>query len=179
MRLQYMADIASREEPEDEDEEAEDETDYEDDAEQGGASKFDDGRVGAQDEDGLAPALNRVQLKDNESDAAIQPSQDAGGRDGAESGEDGSDARGEGEPSDDSDRDTIADAGSHRRHRPSARRTAPDVSSIVTQGLRRAKKSTERKHHGKKPVTANVLGRQRGSKSKQDTKRTIKDANTF
>jgi hypothetical protein len=83
---------------------------------------------------------------------------------------------------DESDRDTIAESLAHRRHRPSKRTappTAADVGAIVTEKLRRAKTSTERRHHGKKPVTANVLGRQRGSKMKQDSRRAIKDANTF
>lgn len=81
-----------------------------------------------------------------------------------------------------SDRETLADAGSHRRHRPS-KRLAPkkpvDVEQIVADKLRRTKASTERRHHGKKTATANVLGRQKGSKKKQDPRRAIKDANTF
>ncbi|KAK4699811.1 RIO kinase 2, partial [Phenoliferia sp. Uapishka_3] len=71
---------------------------------------------------------------------------------------------------------------SHRRHRPSTRApppTAADVGSIVTDRLARAKKSTERKHHGKKPVSANVLGKGKGSKMKSDSRRAIKDSTQF
>ncbi|SCV70258.1 BQ2448_1652 [Microbotryum intermedium] len=70
----------------------------------------------------------------------------------------------------------------HRQHRPSARRVPcepPDVSAIVTSSLKKQKSSTERRHHGKKLVTANVLGRQRGSKMKQDSRRSIKESNFF
>lgn len=70
----------------------------------------------------------------------------------------------------------LTDMGTHRRHRPSTKRTTPDVSSIVQNKLAKSKSSTERKHHGKKAVTANILGRQKGSKKKQDKTREIKDA---
>lgn len=74
---------------------------------------------------------------------------------------------------------SMADTLSHRRHRPSARRTAPDVSAIVTNRLAKTKASSERKHHGKKQATSNVLGRNKGSKAKQSQTRAIKDGGDF
>lgn len=71
---------------------------------------------------------------------------------------------------------------SHRRHRPSTRLpppTASNVESIVTDKLARMKKSTERRHHGKKLVSSNVLGKQKGSKMKSDARRAIKDSTQF
>ncbi|GAA5866990.1 hypothetical protein JCM3774_003748 [Rhodotorula dairenensis] len=44
----------------------------------------------------------------------------------------------------------------------------PDVEAIVTASLSRSKAQQDRRHHGKKPVSANVLGRQKGSKKKQN-----------
>lgn len=43
-----------------------------------------------------------------------------------------------------------------------------DVEAIVTASLSRSKAQQDRRHHGKKPVSANVLGRQKGSKKKQN-----------
>lgn len=43
-----------------------------------------------------------------------------------------------------------------------------DVEAIVTASLTRSKAQQDRRHHGKKPVSANVLGRQKGSKKKQN-----------
>lgn len=173
-----MADIASREEPEDENESTEDEEEDEDESDSDAAAEHaEEPRArnpvpsSAPVENVISPGLNQLRLSDNEPTTQTPEQQE---QDDIDVNRD-NDSHDEEE----SDRDTIADPGSHRRHRPSARRTAPDVNSIVSEGLRRAKKTTERKHHGKKPVTANVLGRQRGSKSKQDTNRTIKDANTF
>ncbi len=81
--------------------------------------------------------------------------------------------------SDDSAAPSVADTLAHRRHRPSARRTAPDVAAIVTNKLAKNKASSERKHHGKKPQTSNVLGRNKGSKAKQSRTRAIKDGGDF
>lgn len=74
---------------------------------------------------------------------------------------------------------SMADTLSHRRHRPSARRVAPDVTAIVTNKLAKNKASSERKHHGKKQATSNVLGRNKGSKAKQSQTRAIKDGGDF
>lgn len=57
--------------------------------------------------------------------------------------------------------------------------TSPDVTAVVTERLRKSKISTERKHHGKKPAASALLGRQKGSKRKQDARRAIKDGDTF
>ncbi|KAM0786738.1 hypothetical protein ACM66B_002176 [Microbotryomycetes sp. NB124-2] len=61
----------------------------------------------------------------------------------------------------------------------STRRSAVDVTAVVADKMRRTKIGNERKHHGKKPAASGMLGRQRGSKQKQDTRRSIRDADTF
>lgn len=104
------------------------------------------------------------------------------------------------EDDDGSDEDDLEEVVSHRRHRPSKRApppTASDVGSsasdlisclkicllscnpVVTERLARQKRSTERQHHGKKPVSANVLGKSKGSKLKSDARRHIKDSAQF
>lgn len=87
----------------------------------------------------------------------------------------------------DDDRSTTADSltsstASHRRHRPSHRTPAPsasEVGTIVSDRLARSKKSTERKHHGKKLASGNVLGKQKGSKMRMDARRNIKESQSF
>ncbi|GAA5940021.1 hypothetical protein JCM1841_001950 [Sporobolomyces salmonicolor] len=67
----------------------------------------------------------------------------------------------------------------HRTHRPARvnrTRQTRDVEAIVTSSLSKKKAQGERKHHGKKVASSNVLGRQKGSKKKQDKLRDIKDA---
>ncbi|GAA5955909.1 hypothetical protein JCM21900_003869 [Sporobolomyces salmonicolor] len=67
----------------------------------------------------------------------------------------------------------------HRTHRPARvnrTRQTRDVEAIVTSSLSKKKAQGERKHHGKKVASSNVLGRQKGSKKKQDKSRDIKDA---
>ncbi|GAA6058983.1 hypothetical protein JCM10212_001693 [Sporobolomyces blumeae] len=55
------------------------------------------------------------------------------------------------------------------------KRQVRDVSSIVTASLTRQQKSSERRHHGKRAASANVLGRQKGSKKKQSHSKAIKE----
>lgn len=55
------------------------------------------------------------------------------------------------------------------------KRQARDVSGIVTASLTRQQKSSERKHHGKKVASSNVLGRQKGSKKKASHNAAIKE----
>lgn len=89
--------------------------------------------------------------------------------------------------SDEDDRSTTADSltsstASHRRHRPSHRTPAPsasEVGTIISDRLARSKKSTERKHHGKKLASGNVLGKQKGSKMRMDARRNIKESQSF
>lgn len=79
------------------------------------------------------------------------------------------------------DRESLADSISHRRHRPSTRVPPPsaaEVGTIVTERLARLKRNTERKHGGR-AQSANVLGKQKGSKMKNDTRRAIKDNAQF
>ena len=95
--------------------------------------------------------------------------------------------RGEASSSDEDDRSTTADSltsstASHRRHRPSHRTPAPsasEVGTIISDRLARSKKSTERKHHGKKLASGNVLGKQKGSKMRMDARRNIKESQSF
>ena len=85
--------------------------------------------------------------------------------------------------SEEEDRSTTADStASHRRHRPSTRTPQPnanEVGSIVSERIARSKKSTERKHHGKKLASGNVLGKQKGSKMRMDARRNIKESQSF
>lgn len=55
------------------------------------------------------------------------------------------------------------------------KRQTRDVESIVTAKLNRQHKSSERKHHGKKTASSNVLGRQKGSKKKTSHNAAIKE----
>ncbi|GAA5895643.1 protein kinase RIO2 [Sporobolomyces salmoneus] len=55
------------------------------------------------------------------------------------------------------------------------KRQPRDVTGIVTASLTRQHKSSERKHHGKKVASSNVLGRQKGSKKKQSHNAAIKE----
>ncbi|GAA5874912.1 hypothetical protein JCM1840_007148 [Sporobolomyces johnsonii] len=67
----------------------------------------------------------------------------------------------------------------HRTHRPARvnrTRQTRDVEAIVASSLSKKKAQGERKHHGKKVASSNALGRQKGSKKKQDKSRDIKDA---
>ncbi|GAA5997423.1 hypothetical protein JCM5350_006786, partial [Sporobolomyces pararoseus] len=54
------------------------------------------------------------------------------------------------------------------------KRQPRDVTGIVTASLTRQQKSSERKHHGKKVASSNVLGRQKGSKKKASHNAAIK-----
>jgi RIO kinase 2 len=54
------------------------------------------------------------------------------------------------------------------------KRQPRDVEGIVTASLTRQQKSSERKHHGKKVASSNVLGRQKGSKKKASHNAAIK-----
>ncbi|GJN90148.1 hypothetical protein Rhopal_003147-T1 [Rhodotorula paludigena] len=159
---EYMAELAAhdaanpdpREVASDEeysDEEEEDDEDAEGDEQTRAA----DEREGA-DEPEEVPQLDGLRIAD---DAA---------REDVSEGEDEEDEEGE---EGTSDEDEEEDPTAHRRHRPSAprqHRTTRDVESIVTATLSRKKQQSERRHHGKKPVSANVLGRQKGSKKKQN-----------
>ena len=71
---------------------------------------------------------------------------------------------------------------SHRRHRPSTRTPAPsasEVGNIISDRLARSKKSTEKKHHGKKLASGSVLGKHKGSKMRMDARRNIKESQSF
>ena len=69
--------------------------------------------------------------------------------------------------------------GQRSRRRPHVPRTTPNVEEIVTDRLKRNLKSSEKKHHGKKPVTSGVLGRMKGSKMRSDSRRNIKESQDF
>lgn len=194
---EYMQEIAAHEEDE-EDEEHSDAEEEEDDEVEGGQEE------GAE-EDGEETGLAKLSLQDgpvrmkkdalgndvpvsegDEDDEPATAAQAPQESDDAESGsaaEEDSQSEGSGSDSgsddDDSDAASLTDTLAHRRHRPSAKRTTPDVSAIVTNKLARQKKSTERRHHGKKPASSNVLGRAKGSKAKQDKRRQIKEGGEF
>ncbi|KAI5477943.1 hypothetical protein MNV49_005733 [Pseudohyphozyma bogoriensis] len=89
-----------------------------------------------------------------------------------DSDDDGSDTEGEGGRTDD-DLETLPDQPSRRKMRSTKKK---DVESIVADKLARLKKSTEKRHHGKKAGTSGVLGRSKGSKQKSDSRRAVKDS---
>ncbi|BGP17523.1 hypothetical protein JCM10213_008256 [Rhodosporidiobolus nylandii] len=62
------------------------------------------------------------------------------------------------------------------RFRRGPKRQPRDVEGIVSASLGRKKAQSERRHHGKKAASANMLGRQKGSKKKLDKHREIKAA---
>ncbi|BGP49450.1 Serine/threonine-protein kinase rio2 [Rhodotorula kratochvilovae] len=182
---EYMADLAahdashpSRAREVASDEEYSDESDEEEDdsgAEDAGAGAGEEEeevapREGADEDDELASKVAELRLagQADAEDAArpLDPEDEA--RPAGDSSEDGSDASGSGSDDDEEDDDEGGPSAAHRRHRPSAPRVTRDVESIVTSALSRQKKQSERRHHGKKPVSANVLGRQKGSKKKQN-----------
>ncbi|GAA5839622.1 hypothetical protein JCM9279_006000 [Rhodotorula babjevae] len=157
---------ASGDEDQDEDE---DELEQDDSAAPTRAPPAAPGGAAADDDDELARRAADLRLGNDapapppDAEDAERPSDDEGS---SRSGS-GSDSA----SSDDSDDDDAAADASHRRHRPSAprvKRETRDVESIVTATLSRKKAAGERRHHGKKPVSANVLGRQKGSKKKQN-----------
>ncbi|GAA6049375.1 hypothetical protein JCM3770_007314 [Rhodotorula araucariae] len=119
----------------------------------------------AEEADELANRVGGLRLGGTEADDA----EDAARPSDPEAEDDNSDDEGvSGSGSDDDDDDAGGRSAAHRRHRPSAPRVTRDVESIVTSALTRQKAQSERRHHGKKTASANVLGRQKGSKKKQN-----------
>ena len=174
MLAQYMAELAQHEAEEssgDDEEHSDDDAEEEEDVEADEGEEANPEAGPSSDVERIAPSADEPTLESLSLQESTTEKEEQEEGDEEENSEEDSD--------DDSDLDSLADAGAHRRHRPSAKRVERDVSSIVQNKLAKAKTSTERKHHGKKPVTANILGRQKGSKKKQDSRRAIKDANTF
>lgn len=81
--------------------------------------------------------------------------------------EDGSEDEQSGEEEEEGDRRAKKERAPRIGRRP-VRSGQRDVEAIVTASLTRSKAQQDRRHHGKKPVSANVLGRQKGSKKKQN-----------
>ncbi|GAA5889957.1 hypothetical protein JCM6882_009182, partial [Rhodosporidiobolus microsporus] len=166
----YEHEVASDEEySDDEEEEEEEEGEEQQQEEQVEEGREAASRPAAATADGVEPpSLEALRLE--------------GGAEGGRTGEDGEEDEEdeEGDSDDDdsqpSDADTSAPLPAHRRHRPSAKRQTRDVEAIVTASLSSSKKRQERQHHGKKAASANVLGRQKGSKKKTDRTREIKAA---
>ncbi|GAA5830067.1 hypothetical protein JCM3766R1_006755 [Sporobolomyces carnicolor] len=83
----------------------------------------------------------------------------------------------DGEEDEDEEDGESSDAGSiapSQAPRMRPKRQPRDVTGIVTASLTRQQKSAERKHHGKKVASSNVLGRQKGSKKKASHNAAIK-----
>lgn len=123
-------------------------------------------------EPSLAP-LESLSLSNLDLSEALHDSDSATSNSGASDGEEE-----EGSETESNFTETL----SHRRHRPSTRVPPPsaaDVGAIVTDRLARLKKTTERRHHGGKPQSANVLGKHKGSKMKSDARRAIKSDSQF
>ncbi|GAA5970094.1 hypothetical protein JCM3765_006100 [Sporobolomyces pararoseus] len=88
--------------------------------------------------------------------------------DSEEEEEEEEDSEGEGESSD------VGSVAPSQAPRMRPKRQPRDVTGIVTASLTRQQKSSERKHHGKKVASSNVLGRQKGSKKKASHNAAIK-----
>ncbi|GAA5926969.1 serine/threonine-protein kinase RIO2 [Sporobolomyces koalae] len=101
-------------------------------------------------------------------------SQPAESDDEDDSAEDDEDEEEEDEDEEDESSDGGASVAPSQAPRLRPKRQARDVSSIVSATLTRQQKSSERKHHGKKVASSNVLGRQKGSKKKASHNAAIK-----
>jgi len=90
--------------------------------------------------------------------------------------EDDEDSEGESEEEDSEEEDSdVGSVAPSQAPRLRPKRQTRDVESIVTAKLNRQHKSSERKHHGKKTASSNVLGRQKGSKKKTSHNAAIKE----
>ena len=173
--MQYMAEIAAHEEAEEEEEHSDADEEEEDDEQEGEDDAEEAESTPAAADATEPPSLDTLSLADQPPHPPTsEPEHDEAANDDDDVSNSDSDAE-----SDGSAAPSVADTLAHRRHRPSARRTAPDVAAIVTNKLAKNKASSERKHHGKKPQTSNVLGRNKGSKAKQSRTRAIKDGGEF
>lgn len=113
-------------------------------------------------------------------DSAVERASDAAPEDGAEEEEDEEEADDDDDSEEGSEEEDGSDLGEEAEEEAAARTPPPrlarrpartgarDVESIVSASLSRTKAQQDRRHHGKKPVSANVLGRQKGSKKKQN-----------
>lgn len=179
-----MAEIAGREESEGSDSEEHSDDDAEEEEEEEGEQAAEEGQqqegpsstTTAEQDKRIEPTLAPSAVAEEEPSLASLSIEAPPTSDSNNDDEDASDAESDASEASSAFSTALTDMGTHRRHRPSTKRTTPDVSSIVQNKLAKSKTSTERKHHGKKAVTANILGRQKGSKKKQDKTREIRDA---
>ncbi|GAA6019643.1 hypothetical protein JCM10207_006954 [Rhodosporidiobolus poonsookiae] len=169
---EYMAELAAHDAKNGEqkvasDEEYSDEEEEEDDEEQEEGEGEAEEPTGAAAEGAEPPSLDALSL-----DAEARPP--AAGDEDEEHAEEEEDDDDGSDDDDASDASSLSAPAAHRRHRPTTKRQTRDVESIVSASLGRQKAQTERRHHGKRAASANVLGRQKGSKKKNDTQREIK-----
>lgn len=169
--MQYMAELAAHdaERPEEEEREVASDEEYSDESE---PEEDDKEGVGARTgEEESMPEVDKLRIGDAEGADAAAEEHSEDEEDEEDEEEDGSEG-----DSDVSDADSTGSTPRRRRQQGSSeprigRRPARqnrDVETIVSSSLSKQKVRQERRHHGKKPVSANVLGRQRGSKKKQN-----------
>lgn len=138
----------------------------------------DDEAVTAQAEDDL-PDVSRVRISEPTEQAAKAEAEQESEEERDSGDEDDEEVSGSGSDDEDEDEDQDDESGSGsefgrtkqrqpRIGRRPVRTGNRDVEAIVSASLSRSKAQQDRRHHGKKPVSANVLGRQKGSKKKQN-----------
>ncbi|GAA5974434.1 hypothetical protein JCM11641_003209 [Rhodosporidiobolus odoratus] len=130
------------------------------------------------------PSLASLTLESSSAPEAAKSTPEVEGQ--AEEKEEEDDDDEENDSEEDADSNSNSDSGSDLapsevgtsapRFRRGPKRQPRDVESIVTASISRKKAQRERRHHGGKAASANVLGRQKGSKKKQDKSREIKAA---
>ncbi|GAA5849149.1 hypothetical protein JCM8547_006462 [Rhodosporidiobolus lusitaniae] len=179
---EYMAEVAAQEGADDGREVASDEEYSDESEEEQEEGEEDPAAAAATEEDAeqqpQPPSLGSLSL---DTDAPATTSAGDGQEEEQEEDEE-DDSQEEGSDDEDEDEDASHSSASSTsslrtstpRHRPRAKRQTRDVESIVTASLSRKKNAQERRHHGKKVASSNVLGRQKGSKKKLDKSREIK-----
>ncbi|BGP23208.1 RIO kinase 2 [Rhodotorula toruloides] len=165
---EYMAELAAHEatHPKEEEREVASDEEYSDESEE-----EDEGVEARRGEGEQLPEVDKLRIGNSEAveEAAVEESNEEPEEDDDEgsSEEDNNDASDADSTGSSLDRRQQQGASEPRTGRRPARQNR-DVESIVSSSLSKQKARQERRHHGKKPVSANVLGRQKGSKKKQN-----------
>lgn len=150
------------------DEEYSDESERDDDDEQ---EEVAEGAAGSQAVVGNAvaglPDVGELRIAEPAGEEEDSEERDDSEEDEDDNEEDGSEEEQSGEEEEEGDRRAKKERAPRIGRRP-VRSGQRDVEAIVTASLTRSKAQQDRRHHGKKPVSANVLGRQKGSKKKQN-----------
>ncbi|BGP01177.1 Serine/threonine-protein kinase rio2 [Rhodotorula toruloides] len=168
---EYMAELAAHDEkhPEEDEREVASDEEYSDESEE--EEDEEEGVEARTGEEERLPEVDKLRIGDAEGADEVEEEEQSEEEDEEE--ESGSE---DDDDSDASDADSTGSAPRRQRQQGASeprigRRPARqnrDVESIVSSSLSKQKARQERRHHGKKPVSANVLGRQKGSKKKQN-----------